>query len=133
MEQKKGADQGIDGRLFFHDEGAKGTTKQIILSVKSGGVKVGDVRDLRGVIEREKAAIGVLITLEESTKPMRAEAAGAGFYNSPWGTKHPVLQILTIEDLLNGKGIDYPHHTNQTFKRAPRKKTGDKSEQGEML
>ena len=132
-EQKKGADQGIDGRLYFHDEGAKGTTKQIILSVKSGGVKVGDVRDLRGVVEREKAAIGVLITLEQSTKPMRTEAAGAGFYNSPWGTKHPILQILTVEDLLNGKGIDYPHHTNLTFKRAPRKATGDNSTQGEIL
>lgn len=133
VEQKKGADQGIDGRLFFHDEGAKGTTKQAILSVKSGGVSVKDVRDLRGVIDREKAAIGVLITLEDSTKPMRAEAASAGFYNSPWGTKHPVLQILTIEELLDGKGIDYPHHTNKTFKQAPRKKTGDKSKQGEML
>lgn len=133
VEQKKGADQGIDGRLYFHDEGAKGTTKQVILSVKSGGVKAGDVRDLRGVVEREKAAIGVLITLEASTKPMRTEAAGAGFYNSPWGTKHPIIQILTIEELLDGKGIDYPHHTNKTFKQAPRKKSGDKSKQGEML
>lgn len=133
VEQKKGADQGIDGRLYFHDEGPKGITKQVILSVKSGGVKVGDVRDLRGVVEREKAAIGVLITLEPPTKPMRTEAAGAGFYNSPWGTKHPILQILTIEDLLGDKGIDYPHRTNLTFKRAPRKATGDASSQGEML
>jgi len=133
VEQKKGADQGIDGRLFFHDEGAKGTTKQVILSVKSGGVGVKDVRELDSVVAREKAAIGVLITLEESTRPMRTAAAGVGFYNSAWGTKHPILQILTIEELLDGKGIDYPHHTNQTFKRAPRKKTGDKSEQGDML
>lgn len=126
-EQKKGADQGIDGRLYFHDEGAKGKTKQIILSVKSGGVSVKDVRDLRGVIDREKAAIGVLITLEDSTKPMRSEAASCGFYASPWGTKHPALQILTIEDLLGGKGIDYPaaNSTNVTHKRAPRAKTPD--------
>jgi len=133
VEQKKGADQGIDGRLYFHDEGAKGITKQIILSVKSGGVKVGDVRDLRGVIDREKAPIGVLITLEPPTKPMRAEAAGAGFYKSPWGTKHPTLQILTIKELLGDKGIDYPHRTNLTFKRAPRKATGDGTAQGEIL
>ena len=123
-EQKKGADQGIDGRLYFHDEGAKGITKQIVLSVKSGGVTVKDVRDLRGVVEREHAAIGVLITLESPTRPMRTEAAGADIYNSPWGTKHPVLQILTIADLLAGKGIDYPSKTNRTFKRAPRKPTG---------
>ncbi|HEX9751377.1 MAG TPA: DNA methyltransferase [candidate division Zixibacteria bacterium] len=124
-EQKKGADQGIDGRLYFHDEGAKGSTKQIVLSVKSGGVSVKDVRDIRGVIEREKAAIGVLITLEEPTRPMRSEAAGAGIYSSPWGTKHPVLQVLTIQDLLAGKGIDYPVATNRTFKRAPRSKPKD--------
>jgi len=124
-EQKKGSDQGIDGRLYFHDEGPKGKTKQIILSVKSGGVSVKDVRDLRGVIEREKAAIGILITLEESTRPMRSEAASAGLYDSPWGTKYPALQILTIEDLLGGKGIDYPASANVTHRRAPRKTMPD--------
>lgn len=118
IEQKKGADQGIDGRLYFHDEEG-GKTKQIILSVKSGHVSVKDVRDLRGVIEREKAEIGVLITLEEATKPMCTEAAAAGFYKSPWGN-HPRLQILTIAELLDGKRIDYPPTINVTHKRAPR-------------
>src|SRR5713226_659754 len=117
-EQKKGADQGIDGRLYFHDE-ENGKTKQIMLSVKSGHVSVKDVRDLRGVIEREKAEIGVLISLEEATKPMRTEAAAAGFYKSPWGN-HPRLQILTIAELLDGKQIDYPPTLNVTHKRAPR-------------
>lgn len=118
-EQKKGSDQGIDGRLYFHDEGEGGRTKQIILSVKSGHVSVKDIRDLRGVIEREKAEVGVLLTLEEPTKPMTAEAAAAGFYKSPWGN-HARLQILTIAELLEGKGIDYPHPSNVTYKRAPR-------------
>lgn len=121
-EQKKGSDQGIDGRLFFHDEPEGGRTKQIVLSVKSGHVNVSQIRDLRGVIEREKAEIGVLITLEEATKPMRSEAASAGLYKSPWGT-HPRIQILTIEESLKGKGIDYPHPVNVTFKRAPRAET----------
>jgi site-specific DNA-methyltransferase (adenine-specific) len=132
-EEKKGADQGIDGRLYFHDEGAKGKTKQIVLSVKSGGVTVKDVRDLRGVLEREHATIAVLITLESPTRPMRTEAAGAGIYNSLWGTKHPVLQLLTIADLLAGKRIDYPSRTNLTFKRAPRRCSGGSSTQREML
>lgn len=123
IEQKKGADKGIDGRLYFHDEadGAKAKTKQIILSVKAGNTTVSHVRDLRGVLDREKAQIGVLITMEEPTKPMRAEAASAGFYKSPWGN-HPVLQILTIEELLNGKKIDCPPlgQVNVTFKKAPK-------------
>ena len=116
-DQKKGSDQGIDGRLFFHDE-ENGRTKQIILSVKSGHVSVRDVRDLRGVIDREKAEIGVLITLEDATKPMVTEAASADLYKSPWGN-HPRLQILTIAELLAGRRIDYPPTINVTHKRAP--------------
>ena len=120
-EQKKGADKGIDGRLFFHDEKG-GKTKQIILSVKAGALHAPYVRDLRGVIEREKAEIGVLLCFDEPTKLMRTEAASCGFYTSPWGTKHPRLQILTIADLMGGKGIDYPApvHTNVTLKNAPK-------------
>ena len=124
-EQKKGADQGIDGRLYFHDEPG-GETKQIILSVKSGNATVKDVRDLRGVIDREKAQIGVLITLQEPTKPMRTEAATLGFYKTPYGN-HPRLQILTIEQLLNGVGIDYPPQfarEDKTFKKAPKVRKG---------
>lgn len=117
-DRKKGADQGIDGRLYFHDD-ESGKTKQIILSVKSGHISVKDLRDLRGVIDREKAEIGVIITLEDPTKPMRTEAAGAGFYKTQWGN-HPRLQILTISELLDGKRIDYPPALNVTHKRAPR-------------
>jgi hypothetical protein len=119
VEPKKGADQGIDGRLFFHDEGQHGRTKQVILSVKSGAVSVKDVRDLRGVIEREKAQIGVLITLREPTRPMRTEAASGAFYKSQWGN-HPRLQLLTIADLFEAKGIDYPGWINTTFRSAQR-------------
>lgn len=119
--EKKGADKGIDGRLFFHDEAVGSKTKQIIFSIKSGKPSVTHMRDLRGVIEREKAEIGVLITLEEPTQPMRDEAASSGFYTSAWG-KHPRLQILTIEDLLANKQVNYPktRGSNITFKQAPR-------------
>lgn len=73
-EVKKGADQGIDGRLYFHDERG-GKTRQIIFSVKSGRLKAEYVRDLRGVIEREKAEIGVLLSLHPFSQAMRTEAA----------------------------------------------------------
>jgi DNA modification methylase len=131
VEQKKGADKGIDGRLYFHDEAQGGKTKQIIFSVKAGHVTVAHLRDLRGVLEREKAEIGVLICLEEPTKPMRTEAAGAGFYDSPgWGKRHPRVQILTVDELLKGKRVDYPpsRQVNVTFKKAPRAK-GAEAEQ----
>ncbi len=119
VDQKKGADQGIDGRLYFHDGTEK--SRQIIFSVKGGHLKATDVRDLRGVLDREKADIGVLITFEEPTKPMRKEAASADFYTSPWG-KHPRIQLLTVAQLLNGISVDYPKTAgvNQTFKQAPK-------------
>ena len=107
-EKKKGADKGIDGRLYFHDEGGKAKTKQIIISVKGGNkVTVSQLRDLRGVIDRENAEIGVLISLANPTSAMRKEAASAGFYKSPWDKKdYPQLQLLTIEELFAGKRID---------------------------
>jgi DNA modification methylase len=124
-EQKKGADEGIDGRLYFHDEADGAKTKQVVLSVKSGNVTVKDVRDLRGVMDRESAEIGVLITFKEPTRPMGLEAAKAGFYFSPgWRKRYPRLQILTIAELLQGGRIDYPptRQGNVTFKKAPRAK-----------
>ncbi len=133
VEQKKGADQGIDGRLYFHDDVAGAKTKQIIFSVKAGRTSVPHVRDLRGVIERENAEIGVLLSLQEPTKPMRTEAMGAGFYESPWGTRHPRIQLLTVTDLLLGKGVNRPtQHGNVTFKKAP-KHTRETGQQGGLF
>ncbi|MGI8803446.1 MAG: restriction endonuclease, partial [Solirubrobacteraceae bacterium] len=103
---KKGADHGIDGRLFFFDDGTA-KAKQVIISVKGGQVHVGHVRDLVGVLKREKAQIGVVTSLNKPTRPMRAEAASAGFYASPWG-QHPGVQLLTVAELLAGKTLDMP-------------------------
>jgi site-specific DNA-methyltransferase (adenine-specific) len=64
-------------RLYLTD--AQGETKSIIISVKGGHATVSRVRDLRGVIERDDAAIGLFVTLEPPTAPMKKEAAEAGF------------------------------------------------------
>jgi DNA modification methylase len=104
-EKKKGADKGIDGRLYFFDEGDK--PRQLIVSVKAGKVNVSHIRDLVGVLQREEAEMGVFISFNESTGPMRTEAASAGFYKSPWG-QHPKVQLLTVAELLEGKRIDMP-------------------------
>ncbi|HKX19460.1 MAG TPA: DNA methyltransferase, partial [bacterium] len=131
---KKGADKGIDGRLYFFDEPQGGQSKQIVLSVKAGHTMRAHVHELRGVMEREKAEIGVLITMQEPTRPMREDAASAGFYKSPWGKQHPRLQLLTIAELLAGKGIDYPPpaQVNITFRRAPKADLGMVAEQAPL-
>lgn len=120
-DQKKGADRGIDGRLYFHDDDS-GKSKQIIFSVKAGGVSVPQIRDLRGVLEREKAEIGVFLSFEEPTRPMLREAAEAGFYKSgPLDEQaYPRIQILTIQQILDGKQPEYPARRDATYKKAPR-------------
>jgi site-specific DNA-methyltransferase (adenine-specific) len=132
-EEKKGADKGIDGRLFFHD--GKQETNEIVLSVKSGKLHASYVRDLRDVIERERAQIGVLISFETPTPSMLAEAASAGFYSSPWGKKkYPRLQILTIAQLMSGTSIAMPREEgeNVTMRKGP-KAEGPPASQGNLF
>ncbi|HEX6000999.1 MAG TPA: restriction endonuclease [Hyphomicrobiaceae bacterium] len=97
--KKKGADGGIDGVIYFKS-GIK-TTEKAIVSVKGGGVSVKDVRELAHVVDREKAKIGVFISLEQHTQPMVKEAAVAGLYDGLTG-KVPKIQLFTIEELLAG-------------------------------
>jgi len=105
-DKKKGADTGIDGYLYFMDE--KNKVKKAIIQVKAGGVSVSQIRDLIGVVQREKAEMGVFLCLEPATKPMQMEADSQGFYKSPLGKDYPKIQIFTIEQLLEGKKPDIP-------------------------
>ena len=126
---KKGADRGIDGQIVFIDDSG-GKPKRILVQVKSGHVSASIVRDLRGVIEREGAAMGVLITLDPPSQPMKTEAASAGYYNSPgWGRDYPRLQILTVEGLLAGvERLDRPPAA-VTFKQAQKEKPEQDTQQ----
>lgn len=130
---KKGADRGIDGKIIFVEDTTTNTPKTILIQVKSGNVGVGGIRDLRGTMERERAVIGAFLTLNEPTGPMRQEAREAGVYESDWG-QHPRIQILTIQELLDGKKIDYPapSQTNRSLKRARRSEERTKGTQGEF-
>jgi len=120
--KKKGADSGIDGLIYFKPEGK--TTEKAIVSVKGGdNVNVAMVRDLAHVVGREKAKIGVFITLADSTGPMRTEAVKAGFYETLYG-KYPKIQILTIDDLFNGKQPNIPLVDSASFKKAARESEG---------
>lgn len=118
--RKKGADGGIDGLIYFLDD--RNVAKKIIVSVKGGqNISVQMIRDLRGVVEREKAAIGLFITLTEPTKPMKDEAVKAGFFTSAADVVFPKLQILTVEGLLTGQQrARYPDLSagGVTFKKA---------------
>ena len=107
---RRGADRGIDGVVHFID-GPRRATKKAIVQVKSGKVSSPLIRDLKGTVEREKADLGLFITLEEPTRDMRTEAASAGFYHSEiWQRDYPRMQIRTIAELLEGQAFDIPPH-----------------------
>lgn len=116
----KGADRGIDGIISFPDktEGGTGVNyRKLLVQVKGGHVGAAQVRDLRGTLEREKAAGGIFISLEEPTKPMCKDAVEAGsFIYNMTGQKYPVLQLLTVKDLLEGKRPNHPSAVGYTKK-----------------
>jgi site-specific DNA-methyltransferase (adenine-specific) len=130
---KKGADRGVDGVINFMEMGGK--PAKVVVQVKSGKVKSGDIRDLKGTVEREKAAIGVFITLESASREMTTEAVSAGYYQPPafaGEQTFPKLQILTIEDLLSGKSVAMPYSYG-TFKQAEKVKQPTDADQPKLF
>jgi site-specific DNA-methyltransferase (adenine-specific) len=126
---KKGADSGIDGVIAFIDD-ATGKAKRVIVQVKSGHVNRGMVGELVGTVQRENAAMGVFITLEEPSKPMRLEATTAGYYRSPgWQQDYPKIQILTVQELLDGATVKMPPSAT-TFKQAEKMQQADNKQPG---
>jgi hypothetical protein len=98
--QKKVADQGVDGRLYFETEQG---LQAMVLSVKGGGIRPGDLRDLRGVMDREpETPLSGFLSLKEPTKAMRAEAASCGQWTYK-GVKYDRMQLLSVHDLLVDK------------------------------
>ena len=94
-----------------------------MIQVKSGHVTIDQLRAFKTFIHNEKAQIGVFLTLQQPTSGMKKEAVTSGFYKSPgWNKDYSKIQILTIEELLEGKEIDYPPKTSVTFKKAEKVK-----------
>ena len=115
---KKGSDRGIDGVITFIDDNTE-KAKRVLVQVKSGHVKSGDVRDLVGTVQRENAAIGIFITLDPPTREMITEAASAGSYHSPgWHKDYLRIQIITIDDLLHNRAEVKMPPQYGTFKQA---------------
>ncbi|MBF2055998.1 MAG: restriction endonuclease [Cyanobacterium sp. T60_A2020_053] len=99
INDKKGADRGIDGVAFF--DGGKDKPEKIIIQVKSGNVKSGDIRDLQGTMTLNDASIGVFITLNEPTKAMIKTAKEAGIYQSKFmSSSMDKINIVTVREII---------------------------------
>jgi hypothetical protein len=133
QDKKKGADRGVDGVIYFQEKD-DGPYHKIVVQVKSGHVNAALVRDLKGVLEREQAALGALITLKPPTRPMQEEAAAAGFYSPELfpESRFPRLQILTITELFAGKDLEYPRWVPpRTYKKAARRRKNPTAEENQ--
>jgi DNA methylase/Restriction endonuclease len=106
INDKKGADKGIDGIAFF--DSGKDNPEKIIIQVKSGKVKSGDIRDLQGTMTLNEASLGIFITLNEPTKAMIQTAKEAGIYQSKF-MNNPIdkINIVTVKEIIEEqKGLD---------------------------
>lgn len=107
IDRKKG-DRRIDGLAYF--QGEKDELEKIILQVKSGNVKSGDIRDLQGTMTLEGAAMGIFLSLKEPTQEMLKTAKTAGIYQNKFISKsYDKIQIVTIREMLEEqKRLDIP-------------------------
>jgi site-specific DNA-methyltransferase (adenine-specific) len=127
---KHGSDRGIDGVILFTSD-LKGQSGKIIVQVKGGSVSSGAVRDLAGVLDAEKSAMGILLTLKKVSPEMKLAADKAGVYHSDlWNQDYPRIQVVTVEDLLDGKKPDLPRWLDDPHKKAERVKDDGKGQMG---
>jgi site-specific DNA-methyltransferase (adenine-specific) len=121
-EQKKGADRGIDGEMFFPNGPGRPWGK-ILTSVKGGEhVNPGMVRDFAHVLQRDGASLGLFICLRRPTDAMTREAVSVGFADVVHGDIQR-LQIVAIEEWFEGRRPVLPpleHLPSAAFSALPR-------------
>ena len=126
----RGADKGVDGIINILRNIVNGNKEygKVIVQIKGGKVQRNQIATLKGDVDREKAEAGIFITLEEPTKPMKSEAVDAGTFTIPITNKveFPKIQILTVEELLQGKKPDLPRYglVKNYYKEAKASKLG---------
>ena len=107
INDKKGADGGIDGIAYFMVDAA--TNGKAVFQVKSGGANRSTIATLNSDRQREGAEFGVLITMDKPTKPMQQEAQSVGKYKHPqMNREDDRIKIVTIEAILSGMRLELP-------------------------
>ena len=117
---KKTADGGIDGRIYFEAPGEK-DLQSMVLEVKGGkNISIKDLRALHSVLERDDARMVGLIIMEplgdrqlKNFERLMMEAGDLHVFGRPF----PRMQILTVQEILDGVRFDIPYpvdkRTNQ--------------------
>ena len=113
---KRTADGGVDGRLYFampeNDARQRRPLESMAIEVKGGkNVGINVVRELRGVLDNDQALMAGLIVMEplgeRKERNFRKFMADAGDLDV-LGMKYARMQLLTVEDVLEGKRFHTP-------------------------
>ena len=121
----KGADGGVDGLIYFNGWDSvkeKLTDEKAIISVKGGSnVKVTWVGELLEPVERNEAAVGILLMAGNPTREMEKRAAAAGTYDLGEHGRFPRIQIITLAEYWHkGTRPRLPNIDRSTMKKAKR-------------
>lgn len=103
-----GSDGGVDGLLRFYPLrlGKKAKAEFAIVQVKGGGVTPDAVRALKTTVDRFGATAGVMVCFNRFMRTVENQRAKAMFRDDVGS--YPVIQGLSIEDLLADKRPDLP-------------------------
>ncbi|MEY3220535.1 MAG: hypothetical protein RIT27_1892 [Pseudomonadota bacterium] len=121
INEKKDGDKGIDGIAYIVDRGENGEleNREVLFSVKSNETLTPAViRELNGTVEREKAACGILLTLYPMPNLVK-DCKQYGYYqNKLMGNDYPKIQVISVEEILRGKRLQFPTNTMDVLKSA---------------
>lgn len=112
---------GYDGYFTFDMNGQKNVG---LIEVKSGGATPTQLNHFVMTVADKKAQMGIFVCFaEEVTDNMRGIAKKQGYFSPEF--KYEKIQILTVQDILNGKLPNRPASKIETFKQAERKIASD--------
>ena len=122
----KGADGGVDGvmKFFPFRMGKKPKAEFAIVQVKGGGVSADAVRALKTTVDHFGATAGVIVCFSRYMQTVENQRVKTMFSDD--AGSYPVIQGLSVEDLLTDKRPDLPLY-------GYRPKGGRVSAQAELL
>ncbi len=123
INDKKGGDKGIDGIAYIADRIENGTVEaaKVIFSVKSDKKLVPAMIDqLNGVIARDGAVCGIFLCLYRADNLVKYSKSLGKYVNSFTGNSYPKIQVICVEDLLNGAVMNLPNQI-EVVKKAEQK------------
>ena len=120
INEKKGGDGGIDGTVFMMDShSGEEIYKDVIFSVKSDlKLNPSVIRDLYGTIQREGAVMGILLTLYPMANLVKESKKYGVYENKMFGHTYPKIEVISVEEILNGKTMKLPTSLNVLKKAA---------------